>query len=118
MGAIADVAAAPSAAGVIPLYKPSPRPLIRKKNEETGLCPVKEISIDWHLGDNSPVEVTILTYDAPVKQNDSGMVMPEKSKAVNAGSFNFRMSWHECPRSGRALLCRLHLQHADGHAQV
>lgn len=99
MGAIADVAAAPSAAGVIPLYKPSPRPLIRKKNEETGLCPVKEISIDWHLGDNSPVEVTILTYDAPVKQNDSGMVMPEKSKAVNAGSFNFRMSdiqWSNC----------------------
>ena len=99
MGNIADVAAGPSTAGVIPIYKPSPRPLIRKKNEETGLCPVKEISIDWHLGDNSPVEVTILTYDAPVKQNDSGMVMPEKSKAVNSSSYNFRMSdiqWSNC----------------------
>lgn len=100
MGALQDAAAAPaSAGGVIQIYKPSPRPLLRKKNEETGLCPVYEISIDWHIGDNSPVEVTIKTYDAPVKQNDSGMVMPEKSKAVNIGSHTFRMSdiqWSDC----------------------
>lgn len=86
------------ASDIIQIYAATPRALIRKA-DENGFCPVYEISVDWHLGNNFPVEVTVKNYRAPYKKNDNGTINPVRSKAVDIVSNNFRMTsgqWFDC----------------------
>ena len=56
-----------SSASVFKILEAVPKPLIRKKDEKTGTCPVKEIQIECNLTKNAPFEIFISNYDAPVK---------------------------------------------------
>lgn len=84
--------------GTIKLYGATPRTLIRKA-DENGFCPVYEISAEWHLGDNFPVEFTVKNYRAPYRRNENGTINPDRSKATDIVSNNFRLTsaqWFDC----------------------
>ena len=51
--------------GIFNILEAVPLPLIRNKKED-GTCPVREISIEADLSKNSPFQVTVSNYDAPV----------------------------------------------------
>ena len=55
----------PAVNGILTILEAVPLPLIRKKKED-GTCPVREVSINCNLAKNSPFEVVISNYDAPV----------------------------------------------------
>lgn len=61
------------AAPSIKLYEADLRPLIRKPRED-GMCPVYGIKIYWHIGEDNPVEITIVNYYAPVVKKESGQI--------------------------------------------
>ena len=44
--------------GTIAIYEPTPRALIREKDED-GFCPVYEIAINWHVAERYPVEIRV-----------------------------------------------------------
>lgn len=77
--------------GDVVLYKPSPRALIRKK-DQNGYCPVYEIAILYHLGDDYPVEIQVSNYKAPVNQRNNGLINPDRSKAIERQNNMFRLS--------------------------
>lgn len=77
--------------GDVVLFTPSPRALIRKR-DQNGYCPVYEIGIIYHLGDDYPVEVSISNYKAPVVQRNNGLINPDRSKAINREKNTFRLS--------------------------
>lgn len=58
----------------IELYHTGFRPLIRKKREKDGYCPVYEIHIEWIIGNDYPVSITIENYYAPFSQDEIGLI--------------------------------------------
>lgn len=86
--------------GTIPIYEPSPRALVREK-DQNGLCPVYEIGIYWHVGDRYPVEIRVKRYKAPVVKQESGVINPQRSEAVEVQDNFFKLTsaqWADCTR--------------------
>ena len=57
------------------------------------------ISKDDDLGDNFPVEFTVKNYRAPYRRNENGTINPDRSKATDIVSNNFRLTsaqWFDC----------------------
>ena len=84
--------------GSVELYTATPRALIRKKDADTNLCPVYEVSIVWHYGNRYPIEITIVNEMAPVNQKDGGQINPILSQKQNVVKESFRMSiedWYD-----------------------
>lgn len=84
--------------GIIPLYKPTPRPLMHKKGED-GLVPVYEVGINWHVGDKNPVEVSVKQYKTVVKENANGTLNPQRAEAVEVEINTMRLNatqWMQC----------------------
>ena len=72
--------------------------MIRKKNADTNLCPVYEVSIVWHYGNRYPIEITVINEMAPVNQKDGGQINPVLSQKQNVVKESFRMSiedWYD-----------------------
>ena len=83
--------------GVIPIYKPSPRPDIR--HSVNGYSPVYEIEINWNLGNNYPVEVKVTNYLAPVEKRQNGSINVKKQKMRDKVEHTFNLSseqWFDC----------------------
>ena len=78
--------------GSVELYTATPRALIRKKDADTNLCPVYEVSIVWHYGNRYPIEITVFNEMAPVNQKDGGQINPVLSQKQNVVKESFRMS--------------------------
>lgn len=84
--------------GSVELYTATPRALIRKKDADTNLCPVYEVSIVWHYGNRYPIEITVINEMAPVNQKDGGQINPVLSQKQNVVKESFRMSiedWYD-----------------------
>ena len=84
--------------GSAELYTATPRALIRKKDADTNLCPVYEVSIVWHYGNRYPIEITVINEMAPVNQKDGGQINPVLSQKQNVVKESFRMSiedWYD-----------------------
>lgn len=84
--------------GDILLYSSGPRPLQRKMGDD-GYCPVKEMSITWHIGKDYPVEINISNYDATIIKRDNGAINVETSKKRNEVKTYFNISsdgWFDC----------------------
>lgn len=84
--------------GSVELYTATPRALIRKKDADTNLCPVYEVSIVWHYGNRYPIEITVINEMAPVNQKDGGQINPVLSQKQNIVKESFRMSiedWYD-----------------------
>lgn len=84
--------------GSVELYTATPRALIRKKDADTNLCPVYEVSIVWHYGNRYPIEITVINEIAPVNQKDGGQINPVLSQKQNVVKESFRMSiedWYD-----------------------
>lgn len=84
--------------GSVELYTATPRTLIRKKDADTNLCPVYEVSIVWHYGNRYPIEITVINEMAPVNQKDGGQINPVLSQKQNVVKESFRMSiedWYD-----------------------
>lgn len=84
--------------GSVELYTATPRALIRKKDTDTNLCPVYEVSIVWHYGNRYPIEITVINEMAPVNQKDGGQINPVLSQKQNVVKESFRMSiedWYD-----------------------
>lgn len=84
--------------GSVELYTATPRALIRKKDADTNLCPVYEVSIVWHYGNRYPIEITVINEMAPVNQKDGGQINPVLSQKQNVVKELFRMSiedWYD-----------------------
>jgi hypothetical protein len=64
---------------VVNLYNADVRPLLRKPRED-GTCPVYGISIDWHIGEKTPVVVTVKSFYAPVIQDEKGRINVQVTK--------------------------------------
>ena len=94
--------------GTIPLYEPTPRALIREK-DENGFCPVYEVAINWHVGERYPVEVRVKRYKAPVVKQESGSINPQRSEAVEIQDNSFKLTsgqWLECTRLMESTMSR------------
>lgn len=62
---------------VINLYNAPIRPLsskTKKEDEEKGIRFVYSLNINWNVGDEMPVEITIENYLAPYKEKDDGTI--------------------------------------------
>lgn len=84
--------------GSVELYTATPRALIRKKDADTNLCPVYEVSIVWHYGNRYPIEITVINEMAPVNQKDGGQINPVLSQKQNVVKESFRISiedWYD-----------------------
>lgn len=100
--------------GTIPIYSPTPRPLIREKDEK-GYCPVYEVAVLWHVGENYPVEIRVKRYKAPVMEQESGAVNPICSEAIDVENNTFRLSisqWMDCIYLMESNMNRFELIHA------
>lgn len=90
----APVSAASSSEELI-LLKGEPKPNKYKKDAKTGLCPVYEISIKYIMGYRSPIQITILNYEAPVATKDTGALNVVQSQIQNKTAAQFNLSWKE-----------------------
>lgn len=84
--------------GTIAIYEPTPRALIREKDED-GFCPVYEIAINWHVAERYPVEIRVKRYKAPVLRKETGAINPQRSEAIDVEENNFRLTasqWADC----------------------
>ena len=77
----------------IPLLKAEPKPNRFKKDDKTGLCPVYELSIKYLIGYRSPVQFTLVTYDAPVNTDQTGRLNVQRSQAQNKKTAQFNINW-------------------------
>ena len=84
-----------AASDEILLLKGEPKPLIRKKDPNTGLCPVHEVSVKYIMGYRSPVQIQITVYDAPVARKESGAINVQQTQAQNRKTAQFNLSWKE-----------------------
>ena len=107
---------APPQGDTIILLKAEPKGQERQIDRKTGFAPCHEISIVWHIGNNYPVEVKILNYDAPVRRDSSNrpnVIKSERRKKAN-GEFDdktvsFRLDEHsfwDCVRLVKTHMAR------------
>ena len=61
---------------------PVPKALTRKPRED-GMCPVYEMEIFWNIGDNTPIEVSIKNYYAPIEKKEDGRITPIRKQATD-----------------------------------
>ena len=79
----------------IPLLKAEPKPNRFKRDDKTGLCPVYELSIKYLVGYRSPIQFTLITYDAPVDTKQTGAINVQQSQAQNKKTAQFNLRWVE-----------------------
>lgn len=79
----------------IPLLKAEPKPNRFKRDEKTGMCPVYELSIKYLIGYRSPIQFTLVTYDAPVDTKQTGAINVQQSLAQNKKTAQFNLRWVE-----------------------
>lgn len=89
--AAADASDAATGETVIPLLEAVPKPNAHQEPKD-GLVDVKEISIDWVLGNKYPVLISIDNYKAPMERRDDGTVNAIKSKASEHKKSTMRLT--------------------------
>ena len=79
--------------GEIEILKPTMKPLIREKDERTGLCPVYSTSITVYPDKTYPVEIKITNFQAPVEKLADGRLNVKASvkqdEKINKMSLSF-----------------------------
>lgn len=87
----ADDATAGGGETVIPLLEAVPKPNAHQEPKD-GKVDVKEISIDWVVGNKYPVLVSIDNYKAPMEKREDGTVNAIKSKAEGHKKASMRLT--------------------------
>ncbi len=98
----------PITCGVIPILESEPRPNIYNMNDDGKTFPVYEVKMECNLALNSPFEVQITNYDAPVEEQTKNgpkrltksgktgnKVNVIKKEAKNLRQKNFKMNMGE-----------------------
>lgn len=91
---VADTSPQDSSEEIV-LLKAEPKPNTYKRDPKTGLCPVYEISVKYLIGYRSPIQFTIVTYDAPVDTKQTGAINVKQAQAQNKKTAQFNLRWVE-----------------------
>ena len=75
------------------LYKCGPKANAYK--EENELAPCTELTLSLYPADNSPFQLTIENFLAPIKKDSTGRTNPEMSKKEKYNSHDFRISLYD-----------------------
>ena len=66
-----------------------------KEDKATGLSPCSEMRVRLYHGDDSPFEIEIENYKAPVKETDDGRWIVSKKDAADRVAHRFRLSYDD-----------------------